>query len=102
MKRTTTRTSLFHCSLSLFCVLASTACFRPRFPGSEKVFGNDDLRPGADRQRTSTAGLLLKRVSEKQEPATLLSADGYRCTVNPSRFEDAKVGESVWCAWQKQ
>jgi hypothetical protein len=89
-------------AVSMLLLLACTGCFRPLFPGSEKVFGNDVPRTRGDSETSPNLGLLRKRVSEKQEPATLLSADGFRCTANQSRFNDVKIGDFVWCAWKKQ
>ena len=89
--------------LPTLLLVACTGCFRPLFPGSEKIFGNDVPRtPRADGETKSTAGLLRKRVSDKQQPATFFSADGFRCTGNASRYEDVKIGEFIWCAWKKQ
>ncbi len=88
---------------ALLCgALLGGGCFRPLFPGSEKVFGNDDLTRGrGGRSTTDGAGLLRKVVTAKEDPATLIAADGYRCMTTADRFRDVKIGESIWCAWKR-
>ena len=94
---------LRHSILCLCVIASSAACFRPLFPGSEKIFPPDGPTPGGSQSDDrSTAGLIRKRVAEKLEPATLLSNDGYRCTTTAERFKDIRLGSNVWCAWQKQ
>ncbi len=42
-----------------------------------------------------------KVVSDKQEPNILWAADRTRCEVDQKKFEDAKVGDTVWCVWTR-
>ncbi len=41
-----------------------------------------------------------KTVSAKEEPATLIAADGTVCLVTASRFNRVKTGDRVWCNWR--
>jgi hypothetical protein len=42
-----------------------------------------------------------KIVQGKEEPATLVAADGSRCTTTPSRFREIAIGEHAWCVWRE-
>jgi hypothetical protein len=92
------------CAAAIFCVAVFTGCFRPIVPGSGKTLPPADVRPGGERDSgngSASTPALRKRVSDKQTPATLLSADSYHCTVTPARFNQIKIGEYAICAWTK-
>ena len=42
----------------------------------------------------------VRTVSGKEAPITLVAVDGARCEVTPARWERAKIGDRVWCAWR--
>ena len=48
------------------------------------------------------AGIPLdnRTVSSKMEPNTLVATDGATCTVSKGRWEKAKPGDDVLCAWR--
>lgn len=45
---------------------------------------------------------VLKTVSAKAEPVTLVALDRTECTVTPSKFEKTEIGDAVWCAWRSR
>ena len=48
----------------------------------------------------STANMTLKRVTGKEEPATLIAVDRSECTVTADRFRKTSVGDKVLCDWR--
>lgn len=42
----------------------------------------------------------LKRVTGKEEPATLIAADRSQCTVTAERFRNTKIGDKALCDWR--
>ena len=48
-----------------------------------------------------TPDLERKRVAAKHEPAELIAVDGTRCTAGSGKFERVKLGDRVWCIWQR-
>ncbi|MCA1791143.1 MAG: hypothetical protein LC667_15190 [Thioalkalivibrio sp.] len=41
-----------------------------------------------------------KTVSAKEEPVTLIAADGTVCVVTGDKFNRVKTGDRVWCNWR--
>lgn len=48
----------------------------------------------------STANMARKRITGKEEPATLIAADHSQCTVTSERFRNTKVGDKALCDWR--
>lgn len=44
--------------------------------------------------------MTLKRVTGKEEPATLIAVDRSECTVTADRFRKTSVGDKVLCDWR--
>jgi hypothetical protein len=44
-------------------------------------------------------GFAIKRIIERQPPATLVGDDGSVCRTSPERFNRAKEGRWVACSW---
>ena len=92
-------------TLVLAICAASGACFRPIFPGSERIFEQEwTLTPrtiGESAMDTVSLRMARKPVHGKEAPATVVAFDGTRCTVTERRFAEVKEGEKVWCAWRK-
>ena len=44
--------------------------------------------------------LSRKRVTGKEEPATLIATDRTQCIVPAERYRETAVGADVWCDWQ--
>jgi len=89
------------CVVGAGCVSASGLPGTPgvaRPPAMRGTFGAvvPDA-PGEARRRT---GLHRKRVADKQEPGTLVAADGTRCVVGSARLAKREVGDRVWCVWR--
>lgn len=40
-----------------------------------------------------------KAVYGKKPPNRLLARDGTSCTVAAQKYEDARIGQSIWCVW---
>lgn len=71
----------------------------------QEGFSIGDVHPPTAGRAPRTAGpatpvVAQKKVSSKQEPATLIAFDGSRCVVNAPKFRETAIGESVWCAWK--
>ena len=41
-----------------------------------------------------------KRVAAKEPPLTLVAEDGSRCAVTESKYNNARIGDTVFCAWR--
>jgi len=67
-------------------------------PGTAKMPG-DERTPSTQVRQAATAVASRKRVKAKEEPATLVSDDNTRCTVNEKRFKDTDVGDYALCSW---
>jgi hypothetical protein len=83
-----------------------SGCFRPQFPGSDRVFPSTEVlprRPGVDakspQEGSTMATPASKQVSDKEAPVTLIARDGSRCSVTAKRFASTREGDVVWCAW---
>jgi hypothetical protein len=59
-------------------------------PGSTANRGANDVEPA----------VASKRVAAKEAPLTLIAEDGARCTVTESKFNNTRVGDTVFCAWR--
>ena len=89
-----------------FAVACAACTHQSQVPG---VAGARGGAPGASALPTpagqavtakSTANMSLKRVTGKEEPATLIAADRSQCTVTPDRFRNTKVGDNALCDWR--
>jgi hypothetical protein len=49
---------------------------------------------------TRSAGVAVKQVVDKREPAYLIAIDGTECTVSAARFNRTELGQRVLCAWR--
>lgn len=89
-------------------VLSIAACtHRSRMAGPGAVRGSGTpaaaalpTPTGQPASAKSTPNASIKRVSGKEEPATLIAADRSSCTVTPNRFRNTKVGDSALCDWR--
>jgi hypothetical protein len=91
-------------SLVVFaCALG--ACIRPVVPGSERILdqpGNTGPRViGPAAGDSLSLAMARKSVYGKEAPATVVAADGSRCTITKKRFDEVKEGEKVLCAWRR-
>jgi hypothetical protein len=50
-----------------------------------------------DRQRDPA--LDRKAVLTKEEPTSLIAADGSRCLVGEDKYTHTEIGDRVWCVW---
>jgi hypothetical protein len=50
-----------------------------------------------DRQRDPA--LDRKAVITKEEPTSLIAADGSRCLVGEDKYAHTDIGDRVWCVW---
>ena len=71
--------------------------FPPRRAGTEGALGS----PKGVGSTVSGGGVSAtrKRVTGKEEPATLLAADRTQCIVTAGKFKETSIGEDVWCDW---
>lgn len=85
-------------------VLLLAACLEPlrvaqqgrsTEPGGARTGGGS-----IGRDRELTLPISRKVVSGKESPSTLVSSDGYRCTVTKKRFDETHEGDSATCAWR--
>lgn len=51
------------------------------------------------RDRHEDPALDRKAVYTKEEPVSLIAADGSRCLVREDQYADIRVGDRIWCVW---
>ena len=87
LKRRTTMGKL----ILLVTTCFASACARPDYAHS---WPGEFILTGG-----SQPGYAIKRVVEKQGPATLIADDGSLCRTSPERFGDTKEGAWIACVW---
>jgi hypothetical protein len=68
-----------------------------RRPAATRPVGT--LVPDSVSTRRSRGGLHRKLVSAKEEPFTLVAADGTRCEVREKTYRKLEVGDRARCLW---
>ena len=53
--------------------------------------------PKGAEERSSRQG--TKRVTDKEEPSTLIASDASRCDVGDAQYRATKIGDAVTCEW---
>ncbi len=90
------------CSAAVLALIGPGAC-RPQpltipgkardpreMPGSSTNRGPREVEPA----------IASKRVAAKEPPVTLVAEDGSRCAVTESKYDNARIGDTVFCAWR--
>ena len=89
--------------LLLVSAMAVLGCSRMQTlqkPGGGSGGGNRGMPGASATTQGSGTGLARKAVHGKQDPVTLVAADGTRCPVTEKRYRETAIGEVVWCQWR--
>jgi hypothetical protein len=79
-------------SLLLLAVLLACACS----PRADQVFGAPGVVTGSS---GAQPGYAIKRVRDKEEPATVIGDDGSLCRLIAERFAQVDIGDWLACEW---